>query len=188
MRIVAGAFRGRRLNPPKGRAVRPTTDRVREAVFSIIATRVPGARVLDLFAGTGAMGLEALSRGAAHAVFVDRSPESIRLIQSNIALCNASERVAVIHDAAQRAIRRLEEQGEKFDIVFLDPPYGERGVDNALLALAPVAGRECLAVAERHIKDELPNRVGKWIMQDERRYGDSLISFFEREGRPELDG
>ncbi len=179
MRIVAGEFRGRRLLAPKGRAVRPTTDRVREAVFSIIAARLPDARVLDLFAGTGALGLEALSRGASRAVFVDVSPDSIRLIQANIAACGATERTEVVRGSAPQVLRLLAGREDRFDLIFMDPPYGEGQVEAALPLVEAVAGEDALVVAEHHIKDVLPDRVGRWTRARERRYGDTMISLYE---------
>ncbi len=104
MRIVAGSFGGRRLNVPKGLEIRPTSDRVREAIFNIIGQAVVGARVLDLFAGTGALGLEALSRGALRAVFIDKSPDAVRLIQSNIKRCGVQDRVTVIPTTSGRRL------------------------------------------------------------------------------------
>ncbi|GLI35806.1 16S rRNA (guanine(966)-N(2))-methyltransferase RsmD [Desulforhabdus amnigena] len=181
MRIVAGAFRGRRLHSPRSDKIRPTTDRVREAVFSIIAAYLPEAGVLDLFAGTGALGLEALSRGACRAVFVDQSPEAIRLIRANVALCGVQEKVKVLHGSIDQVIRRLAGEGELFDVIFLDPPYGKGYVEKTLGRLGEIARCGALVIAEHSVKDDLPRHWAGWVRTGERRYGDTMISFYERE-------
>jgi 16S rRNA (guanine966-N2)-methyltransferase len=121
MRIIAGEFRGRRIQPPPGSHVRPTADRVREAWFSILGDAVPGATVLDLFAGSGALGLEALSRGAAHVTFVELSPPSLQALRGNIATLGVADRVTVHRGDALRFVDRLPERA--FDVAFADPPY-----------------------------------------------------------------
>ncbi len=181
MRIVAGSFGGRRLNVPKGLEIRPTSDRVREAIFNIIGQAVVGARVLDLFAGTGALGLEALSRGALRAVFIDKSPDAVRLIQSNIKRCGVQDRVTVIPTSAAHAIRRLRLQGEDFDLVFLDPPYDQGLVQENLLSLADLAHSGTLVVAEHHHKELLPSGLQEWVKTQARKYGDTAVSFYARE-------
>src|SRR6187401_1016297 len=125
MRIVAGIARGRRLRAPKGRLVRPTADRVKEAVFSILESRESstGRAVLDLFAGAGTLGIEALSRGAAEAVFVEPSRAASEAIQDNLRTAGLDGEVLAM--PADRAIKRLAAAGRRFDRVFLDPPYGE---------------------------------------------------------------
>lgn len=180
MRIIAGAFRGRRLNAPKDDRIRPTIDRVREAIFSIIFERVTGARVLDLFAGTGAMGLEALSRGADYCVFVDQAAEAIRLIDANIGLCGARDRSRVFHGSADSAIRRLGSENELFDLIFLDPPYGKGTIEKTLETAGTIAGEDALAVAESFVKDRIPDSIGIWQKGLERRYGDTLVSIYSR--------
>ncbi|MFP5212324.1 MAG: 16S rRNA (guanine(966)-N(2))-methyltransferase RsmD [Acidobacteriota bacterium] len=178
MRIVAGSCRGRKLQAPKGDLIRPTADRVREAVFSIIARHIAGARVLDLFAGTGALGLEALSRGAAGATFVDQSPEALKLIGANIELCRARDRARIERGEIQQVLRRLTEAGAVFDLIFMDPPYGKGYVEKALGLLGPVADHSALVVAEHHVKDAVPEQLGDWRRTQERRYGDTAVSFF----------
>ncbi len=180
MRIVAGEFRGRRLHTPKGEGIRPTADRVREAMFSIIGSRLPDAMVLDLYAGTGALGLEAISRGAASAVFVDQNPAAIRLIRSNIQLCGAEGRSRIIQASVQRAVRQLAGEALAFSLVFLDPPYGRGHVDSILPDLHRIADASTMVVAEHHAKDILPSTCGKWVRTQERLYGDTAISFYMR--------
>jgi 16S rRNA (guanine(966)-N(2))-methyltransferase RsmD len=185
MRIVAGAFRGRRLNSPKSDRIRPTTDRTREALFSIIASRISGARVLDLFAGTGALGLEALSRGASHAVFVDQSAEAIRLLRANIALCGVEDRTRVLTGQVSQVLYHLSKKEEAFDLVFMDPPYSTGWIEKTIPLLGELAHPETLIVAEHHRKDQVAPEIGEWLKVKERRYGDSVISFFEKVSRNE---
>jgi len=169
------------LRAPGDLKIRPTPDRVREAVFSSIASRLPGATVLDLFAGTGAMGLEALSRGAERAVFVDEDPGAIRLIRANTTLCGAAERASIVHASAERALKRLSAAGERFDVIFMDPPYGKGLVERTLPDLIDVAHPGALVVAEHHVKDALPDVAGQWKKSRERRYGDTEISFYVKD-------
>ncbi len=181
MRIIAGAFRGRRLHSPRGGKIRPTIDRVREAIFNIVASEVPDASVLDLFAGTGAMGLEALSRGALRAVFVDQDSEAVRLIRANVELCRASDRARIIQEPVPSAVRRLAAKNDKFDLIFLDPPYAKGLVEATLVLLDGIAEAGALVVAEHHVKDEAPPKLGIWSRERERRYGDTLVSIYCRE-------
>lgn len=182
MRIIAGLFGGRRLHAPKGAAIRPTSDRVREAIFSIIGPTVEGAEVLDLFAGTGAMALEALSRGASRAVLVDQSLPAVRLMRANIELCRVAERVRVIHEPVNHAIRSLARQGATFDLIFLDPPYGKNPIEQTLLRLGDLGRAGTLVVAEHHAKAALPVQVEQWLQTEERKYGDTAVAFYVREG------
>jgi 16S rRNA (guanine966-N2)-methyltransferase len=160
-------------------SIRPTTDRVREALFSIIASEVPGARVLDLFAGTGALGLEALSRGAEYAVFVDSHPQSIRLIQANVALCRVQNRIRIIQSPIQNAICRLTLESERFHLIFMDPPYGKGSVSQTIPLVAELAIPGAIAIAEHHVRDSLTLNCNQWSLTEERRYGDTALSFFE---------
>ena len=123
MRIVAGEHRSRRLVVPAGRAVRPTSDRAREALYASLGRHVVGARVLDLFAGSGALGLEALSRGAASCLFVERDAAALDAIRANVAALGEGERATVRKGDALRVLRTLAEAGERFDLVLADPPY-----------------------------------------------------------------
>jgi 16S rRNA (guanine966-N2)-methyltransferase len=181
MRIVAGSFGGRRLHPPKNRAIRPTSDRVREAIFSIIAEQIFDAKVLDLFAGTGAMGLEALSRGASQAVLVDQRAEAVRLIRVNVELCGMQDRVTVMQSPVVQALRRLGKDGRSFDLVFMDPPYGRGDIETTLALLDEAAAPGALLIAEHHKKDSLPERSGKWTKTQDRKYGDTVVSFLVKD-------
>jgi 16S rRNA (guanine(966)-N(2))-methyltransferase RsmD len=172
VRVVAGAYGGRRLVAPSGDATRPTSDRVREALFSVLGSRVEGARVLDLFAGSGALGIEALSRGAAEVVFVDRAPAAIKAVRANLAALGIEADVR--RAEARAALRAASARAEAYDLVFLDPPYRHaatlgRELSEALPAvLAP--GARVVSESDRREPLELA-----FAMTDERRYGDTVI-------------
>ena len=172
LRIVAGAWGGRRLEAPPGRATRPTSDRVREALFSILGARVDGARVLDLFAGSGALGLEALSRGAAAATFVDTAPAAIAAVRAN---AEALGTPAEVQRADARAyLRTASSRHRQYDLVFLDPPYRMAGRLGSELsaALPAVLAPGALVVVESDRRAPLALDLP---LEDERRYGDTLI-------------
>ncbi len=170
MRIIAGEFRGRKLRPPGDRRTRPTADRVREAWFSILGDRLSGATVVNLFAGSGALGLEALSRGASHVEFVEVGKSAVTALRANVAALDAEERVKVHRLDALRFVGRLDEGS--FDIAFADPPYGHEHGRNLIRMFQsrPFAG--VLGVEHRSTDD---------IGGDETRcYGDASISFCYR--------
>jgi 16S rRNA (guanine966-N2)-methyltransferase len=172
MRVIAGQWGGRRLQAPSGAATRPTSDRVREALFSVLGTRVEGARVLDLFAGSGALGIEALSRGAADATFVDSAPAAIRVLKANL------EALGATADVRRADVRRFlgaaSAAARQYDLVFLDPPYRLAGrLGGELTASLPTVlapGAAVVAESDRRA----PLELGLPIL-DERRYGDTLI-------------
>jgi 16S rRNA (guanine966-N2)-methyltransferase len=172
MRIVSGAWGGRRLQAPAGAATRPTSDRVREALFSVLAGRVEGARVLDLFAGSGALGLEALSRGAAEATFVDAAPAAVRAVRANLAALGAEADVR--RQDARRFLGGARSQARDYDLVFVDPPYrlatrlGRELSDDLPPVLAP--GATVVTESDRRSPLDLDLPIS-----DERRYGDTLI-------------
>ena len=185
MRIIAGAFRGRRLASlgagDTGAHLRPTSDRVRESLFNILSSQdaVAGARVLDLFAGTGALGLEALSRGAAQATFVEQGRKALDILQQNIALCRAGAETRLLRQDARRLGAH---DGPGFDLVFLDPPYG-KGLGEEALASALSGG--WIASGARVVWEEsAPIAPPPDLRQtDARRYGDTVISLLVRDGR-----
>jgi len=171
MRVIAGRYGGRTLVAPRGSATRPTADRVREAVFSILGD-VAGLRVLDLFAGSGAMAIEALSRGAGEATLVDSAAPAIEAIERNLNMLDAH--AEVVRTTASRYLERARRAGRLYDLVFLDPPYrhGHRLGPELTEALAPVLspGARVLSESDRR----LPLELGLESI-DERRYGDTLI-------------
>lgn len=176
MRIIAGNWKGTHLHPPTGTAIRPTADRLREAIFNIVGGQIRGKRVLDLFAGTGAMGLEALSRGAAHATFIDHSFKALALVRRNIAKVHAGARTVVIRWDIARNLHCLDGHGV-FDWVFIDPPYG-RGFVGRTLANVAAADFECRRIVVEHAaKDGIIPFPAGLRLADQRQYGKTLVSF-----------
>jgi 16S rRNA (guanine966-N2)-methyltransferase len=176
VRIVAGRWGGRRLITPRGAAVRPTADRVREALFSILGGAVEGARVLDLFAGSGALGLEALSRGAAEATFVDSATASVAAVRANLEALGGDAEVR--RADALRFLRSATGETRHYDLVLLDPPYrlAERLGRELSEALPGVLAPAALVVCESDRRAPLPLDLP---LTDERRYGDTLIRIHE---------
>jgi len=180
MRVIAGSARGRRLRTVAGQAVRPTADKVKGALFSILASRftLEGAHVLDLFAGSGALGIEALSRGAAHAVFVEQGEHAGRALRENLQLCGFASRARVLGMPVQRALTRLAAERAQFDGVLLDPPYGRGLVDRTLRALveARLVRTGGWVVVEHHA-DEAPADVPAPLhLTPARRYGKTRLT------------
>jgi len=166
----------------RGRSVRPTSSRARTVLFDILAPRISGCRFLDLYAGVGAVGLEALSRGAAFAAFVEANEKACRAITENIESVGMKEQAEVIWKRAQPALKLLAERGEKFDIVFLDPPYAaERETRAALeyLGEGDLLADGAVVVWQHFSKTEMAARIGRLEITDRRRVGDTCFSFFE---------
>lgn len=187
MRITGGSARGRKLLPPKSDQIRPTCDRVREALFNILGERLPGALVLDCFAGTGAIGIEALSRGAAFALFVDQSLEAGRLVEANLRGTIARPRAAFarINLATTTTLRPLLAhlpQGSRFELIVMDPPYRQDLVPRLLQLIDrdDLLVPDGLVVAEEHFQVALPATVGSLHRIDHRRYGETGLWFFQR--------
>lgn len=181
MRVIAGEQKGRRLTSPHWAGVRPTSDKLRETLFNVLGPHVAGARVLDGFAGTGAVGIEALSRGARHVTFVDSDRRATALVEANLSHCGLKERYAIIRVDFARAKARLD-QGEPFDIVFLDPPYGDRGLTAALATAAEIASAETRVVLEHATRDVPPRRAGHLVLTRDLASGDSGLAFYALEG------
>lgn len=179
MRIIAGEYRGLQLKSVSGQATRPTQDRVREAVFSILGNAVDGAEVLDLYAGTGAMGLEALSRGANWATFVEMSKGALDVLRANIALTR-TQAATVVPLPVERGVKKLRAEKKSFSLVFMDPPYGHNLVHQTLLALSEVGivADSAMVVAEHENRSKPPRQIGHWFMIDSRSYGDTGISIY----------
>jgi 16S rRNA (guanine966-N2)-methyltransferase len=179
MRIIAGALRGRRLAPVKGR-LRPTAAKVREAVFDILGPAVNGVRVLDLFAGTGALGIEALSRGAAAAWFVEDQPGALQGLRRNLEDLDLVDRSTVWSLPVAMALKKLAGQGERFGLVFLDPPYGGGEAEAALKALAALnlCRPGAWVVVEHSRRQTLPEEFGPLRCFKVRRYGDTQVAFY----------
>jgi 16S rRNA (guanine966-N2)-methyltransferase len=188
MRIIGGAVGGRRIRAPHGTGTRPTSDKVRGALFNILGPPDENARVLDLYAGAGALGLEALSRGAAHATFVDRDGGAVRCVEENAASLGFGERVRVQRGEAQAVLGRLERAGERFTWVFIDPPYATDEAVRSLTALgkppATLLDDDAVVVVEHDRRRAPDDAYGSLARADRRRYGDTEISFFRRQGVP----
>jgi 16S rRNA (guanine966-N2)-methyltransferase len=182
MRIIAGALRGRVLAPVKGRT-RPTAARVREAIFNILGV-VPEAQVLDLFAGTGALGIEALSRGAGQAVFVEDHPGALKALRRNLETLGLQDCSRVLPLPVAAALRQLAARGERFGLVFLDPPYGGGAAAATLEALAgsSLLLPEVWVVAEHSRRETLPESIGILKQHTSRRYGDTRVAIYVRTG------
>lgn len=182
MRVITGSARGRRLIPPQGNDVRPTTDTVKEAVFSIIQFSVEGRRFLDAFAGSGQMGIEALSRGAQSALFLDNSRRSVEIIKKNLELCGLSDRAQVL---CRSTPEYLDGAAGTFDIIFLDPPYKTGLLQGALERAPRVLSEGGMVICEHPEDEQLPEEVGTLCRKKEYKYGKIRISIYS--GR-EVDG
>lgn len=179
MRVITGSAKGRRLKTTAARGTRPTADRVKEGIFSMLESRVDlrGARVLDLFAGSGALGIEALSRGAAECVFVEAARDATRALRDNLASCGLSERSRVLQTAATTALRRLANDGVRFDGVVLDPPYGQGLVAKTLAALvaARIVAPAGWVLVEHHLDEPPPEAPWPYLTKPHR-YGKTAVT------------
>jgi 16S rRNA (guanine966-N2)-methyltransferase len=183
IQIIAGDFKGRRLKTPVGDKVRPTAARVREAWFSILQRSIRNARVLDLFAGSGAAGIEALSRGAAGVTFVEHDAGAARVIATNLARTHTGgPGVAVVREDALRWLQRAGAATGSFDIAIVDPPYDRPALlVEALEALGPHLAAGARVVAKHFWRDAPPATVGLLASERERRFGDTALTFYRRQ-------
>ncbi|KPL18783.1 MAG: hypothetical protein AMJ92_06500 [candidate division Zixibacteria bacterium SM23_81] len=186
MRVISGEAKGRRLKAPADNRIRPTADKTKEALFDIIGGEVHGARVLDLFAGTGNLGIEALSRGARRALFVDVAKKAVTIIRANVDLVKYGDRCEVWQEDAFSALSRLGRMGRRFDLVFCDPPYGHQFVERSLrfLVLGHLVENNGLVAVEHHRKDKLPQRVETLLMLGERFFGETAVTFYRQKAEP----
>ncbi len=205
MRVIAGSCKGRRLQPPTWSGLRPTSDRLRETIFDILADRVVAARVLDGYAGTGALGIEALSRGAAHVTFVERDPRAQALIARNAALCGLEERYVIIRTSVPGALETMRDRqtsdsaaSDRYDIVLLDPPYEHspatprRGIrassptassaselPSVIAAAGAVLADTGILVLEHARKWQPPAAAGRLVLTRDVVAGDSALAFYQ---------
>lgn len=180
MRIVSGIRRGMHLFSLKGENTRPTSDKVKEAIFSMIQFDVKDAVCLDLFAGSGAMGIEAISRGAKYVYFVDHHQPAIDIIKKNLEKAKFSEFASVRASTAQTVVKTLKQHS--IDIVFLDPPYGKNLVPQSidLIMAQKVLKPDAVLVCEYHIEDEMPQVFGDWEVYKTKKYSDTVISLYKK--------
>ena len=182
LRITAGSFRGRIIQTVPGQAVRPSPAMLRQALFNIIGPRIAGSRFLDLCAGGGAVGIEALSRGAAHATFVEIHPSSLAVIRANLETLGAGERATLLRRDAALAPDELARRGERFETAFLDPPYDTDTAAACVRApgLRAIIPPRCRLYLQHRRGAALPAAPG-WRLADERRFGDTVLTTLERE-------
>lgn len=178
MRVVTGTERGRKLDAPKGLDVRPTSDMAKEAIFSILLNRVEGSVFLDLFSGTGQMGIEALSRGAKQAIFIDSSKQSIECIKSNIQKTKLSPQCRI---ALMDSLSFLRTCRDNIDIAFVDPPYNKGLIDEALPLLSKVMDDDGIILCETDKNEELPDRAGDFVKAKEYKYGKAKVTAYRKE-------
>ena len=184
MRVITGSARGRRLGELKGQETRPTTGKVKEGIFSAIQFELEDARVLDLFAGTGQMGIEALSRGARSCVFIDRRADAAKLVRDNLAVCGLTERAQVV---CGDAMAYLAAQRTRFDLIFLDPPYADDSLERALTRIAgfDISAPYGIIVAECPADKTLPALSVPYRLRREYRYGRIKVAVYRRDGEEE---
>ena len=171
MRIISGEFKGRRLKTPKWDGLRPTSDKLRETLFNVVAVRIPGARVLDFYAGTGAIGIEALSRGASHVTFVDTDARARHLIEENLRHCGVKDRYAII-----RSPQAL--PAATFDLAVLDPPYDAPDLTASIAVAEPLMAPGGLLVLEHARRRPAPDHVGRLRKTRDLASGDSALAFY----------
>lgn len=180
MRVITGTAKGRSLKTVKGRDVRPTSDRVKESLFSVIGARVVDADFLDLFAGSGAVGIEALSRGCRSCVFVELVTRHLQVVAENLSATGLSERAELIRRDARAALADLANRGRQFDLIFIDPPYGQGLVPLALEAIAEhgLLREDGWAICEHHRKDPVPDAAGGLTKFRELLFGETVLSLY----------
>ena len=180
MRVIGGTAKGRRVKSFKGQSLRPTADRVKEALFNILPHDLSGWKVLDLFAGTGNLTFEALSRGAEQACLVDVSREAAKMIRKNIEALGFSRSARVLGIPVLRAIHVLAGRGDKFDLILVDPPYDKGWVERVLRSLAQeeLLEEDGILVVEHSAREGVKESYGSMVLQDQRRYGGTCLSFY----------
>jgi 16S rRNA (guanine966-N2)-methyltransferase len=184
MRIISGASKGRKLATPKDLSLRPTSDRVKESIFNILRGQIEAGAVLDLFAGTGNLGIEALSRGAKEVIFVEKGKQALRLIQKNLAQFGMEERSEVLPTDANRAIGILKQRGKTFDLIFMDPPYEQGLIENTLMMLNshPIFHKDSVLIVEHHRRERLSSAIKGWNLIRQRQIGETVISILTPRG------
>ncbi len=180
MRVIAGEWKGRKLTTPAGRTVRPTADQVRTALMDTLSPWLPGARFLDLFAGAGGVGIEALSRGAADVVFVEVDPKALASLRENLARLGIEGRDRILRRPVSAAVEAFKHAGVRFRLIFLDPPYGRALAAETLARLEDGALLEPdgVVIVQHLTKEPLPERFGVLVLWKSRRFGETTLTFF----------
>ncbi|NQZ00580.1 MAG: 16S rRNA (guanine(966)-N(2))-methyltransferase RsmD [Bdellovibrionales bacterium] len=178
MRIIAGQFRGHRLVAFKAGHIRPTTDRVKESLFNRLQAKIPGAKVLDLFSGTGSLGLEALSRGAEHVQFVDSHPKSIGILKKNVQLLKVEGIVSISQADVRQFLKTLQ---APYDLIFIDPPFTKKMADQVMadLASSKAFGPETTIAIESSHQEEMKDEYLPLVLLDRKEFGDKTLSLFQ---------
>jgi 16S rRNA (guanine966-N2)-methyltransferase len=184
MRIISGTSKGRKLVTPKNHSLRPTSDRVKESLFNMLRDEIEGKTVLDLFAGTGNLGIEALSRGAKKAIFVERERQALRLIQKNLIQFGLEGRSEILPKDVNRAIGLLKQRGESFDLILMDPPYEKGLIQETLMKLNfhQIYHGDSILVIEHNRREPLPHLLEGWNLIRRRRIGDTVLSLLAHQG------
>lgn len=180
MRVITGVYRGRRLESIEGMDIRPTSDMVKESLFNILSSEIIESNFLDLFGGTGGVGIEAISRGAKHVVFIDNSIKSIKVLRKNLENLGINDNVEVFNTDYLTAISKLHSNGKLFDIIFIDPPYSTGIAQRALEQIneEKILKAGGIIIVEHDLRDSMPDRVGSMAMYRDKRYGNTKLSFY----------
>lgn len=181
MRITAGELKNRKIKSREGRETRPTLERIKEAIFSIIGDKVEKAVFLDLYSGTGNIAIEALSRGAARAVMIEQDKDALRIIIENLNNLGLDRRARAYKNDVFRALEILGRKNEKFDIIFLDPPYKENITTDTIKKLSEIGllEKDGIIISEHSVYEKLDNRIDNFVKYDERDYNKKIVSFYK---------
>lgn len=187
MRVVAGEFGGRKLKSLAGKNTRPTTDKVKGAIFNMIGPYFTGGYALDLFAGSGALGIEAVSRGMDHAILVEKNYRALEVVRENVAMTKAEEQFTLLKMPANHALKQLKADGKKFDLILLDPPYAKQEIIAQIETLVEedLLNESAIIVCETDQKVELPLEIGPLKQKKRNLYGISAVTIYEREDENE---
>lgn len=181
MRIISGRWRGRRLKTPKFASIRLTSDKVRESLFNIIGDKITGKKFLELFAGGGSVGIEALSRGAEKVVFVEKNPKIVRLLSENLKRLEIESASEIIARDVMIALKYLDKRGDKFSYVFLDPPYRKQNLLKKTLEYLSglaILEKKCIIIVEYYKQIYLPEKISRLTLDMRKIYGDTVLSFY----------
>ena len=187
LRVISGKARGLKLDTPKNQDVRPTTDRVKESLFNMINSYIMDSNILDLFAGTGSLGIECLSRGAKNCVFVDKSKDSINIVRSNVKKARVENESTILNVDFKDAVKRLSTQNQKFDVIFMNPPYYENMFIECLKSIDKfnLLDEDGIIVVEHDTKDLFEDSIGRLNKSREKKYGNTTLTFYKLEEQDE---